>query len=389
MKPFDFLYYPYINFRNEEWLKLVALYGDSVSRIVPVHYPTRTSDTITALTENKFIRNISPAAAGDAPAKMFRDFLVQYSDLLQPEYAVDRTQPWGSDPDDRHLEDQEVTRRAYVEASKLGGIEINELEKTQLVIKGRDGDINWIGMHPRLANLYMTLLANAVANTKPLRLTADFASDHVNVHASSVEDIGKVLLPDAFKAEELLAGGGPSVPSAFATFVFEQIVPDGLADTPIEKILKLRNDHYEDLVKYQAAIEAFVTDHAYLADIDDVDELQAHLQKEFKGRIEPALKKLKDGLWLAKVKFWSGVVALSFTPPAVLALGPLAAAPLITGAVAGAVGLLNMTAKTRGDVEGVLDGNQYSWLHHIKRDLQPTTVVNEILSKAQSFVYSH
>ena len=103
---------------------MVALYGDSVSRIVPVNYPTRKTKTVAALAEHGFIRDIAPHEAGDTPAQTFSTFLAEYQELLRPTYSVDKTQPWGSDPDDRHLEDEAVTKRAYVEASKFSGVEI-------------------------------------------------------------------------------------------------------------------------------------------------------------------------------------------------------------------------------------------------------------------------
>ena len=84
MSRYDFLYYPYINFRDEEWLKMVALYGDSVSRIVPVNYPTRKTKTVAALAEHGFIRAIAPHEAGDKPAQTFSTFLAEYQELLRP-----------------------------------------------------------------------------------------------------------------------------------------------------------------------------------------------------------------------------------------------------------------------------------------------------------------
>ena len=225
---------------------------------------------------------------------------------------------------------------------------------------GRDGDVNWVGMHPRLANLYMTLLANRIVqHQKGLRLNADFASHHVNVHASSPEDMQKVLLPELFTKVELPLAAQPNARSTLATFVFEKIIPEGLADVPVEKILKLRADHLEDLVKYQKAIDGFVKGD-FIQEIDNLDQLKQHIEKEYAGTIQPALERLKKGLYLSQVKFWSGLAAVSFMPVTVFA-GP--AAPVIMGTVVGACGLMALTATARTDLGATLEGNQYSWLY--------------------------
>ena len=376
MPRYDFLYYPYINFRNEEWLKMVALYGDSVSRIVPVGYPTKKLDTVAALAEKGFIRDIAPNEAGHEPAVAFGQFLLEYQDLLRPVYAVDKTKPWASDPDDRHLEDEAVTKRAYVERSKLSGTEIQELEQTGLIVVGREGKVNWVGMHPRLANLYMTLLANKIVEKKKgLRLNADFTSHHVNVHASSPEDMQKVLLPELFTQAELSPSAQPQVRATFATFVFEKIIPAGLADVPIARILKLRADHFEDLVKYQEAIDSFVQGN-FIQEIDDVDQLKQHIEKEYEGKIRPALERLKNGLYLSKVKFWSGLAAVSFMPVVAFG-GPVV--PIVMGTVAGACGLMALSATARTDLNSTLEGNQVllalsrgEWAHaHDTGDANP------------------
>jgi hypothetical protein len=387
MNRYDLLYYPYINFRDEDWLKMAALYGDSVSRIVPVNYPTRKTETVVALQENDFIRDISPVEAGPKPAHDFSEFLLTFQDLLRPAYAVDKTQSWGSDPDDRHLEDEEVTKRAYVEASKLSGARLEALQKTGLLVKGRDGDINWIGMHPRLANLYMTMLANELTkHHKGLRLTADFASHHVNVHATSMVDMERVLLPELLPKEE------PPPPvdkhlakSVLATFVFKKLIPVGLSEVPVETILKLRETHLEDLVKYQTTLDDFVNGD-FMAEIETLDELQDHIEKTYAGTIQPALERLEKALYLSKIKFWAGLAAVSFMPVAAVTIPP---APVILGAVAGACGLMSLTSSARSELDGSMATNSYSWLYRVEKGLQPQTLVGQIAQAASAFIYPH
>ncbi|MFF4398613.1 hypothetical protein [Streptomyces sp. NPDC001480] len=45
------LYYPYIHFRGEQWLKLAALYWPRIARVVPDGYTVRDSRTTAILTQ--------------------------------------------------------------------------------------------------------------------------------------------------------------------------------------------------------------------------------------------------------------------------------------------------------------------------------------------------
>ena len=86
------------------------------------------------------------------------------------------------------------------------------------------------------------------------------------------------------------------------------------------------------------------------------------------------------------MKFWSGLAAVSFMPVTVFA-GPVA--PVIMGTVAGACGLIALTASARTDLGATLEGNQYSWLYRVQKGLQPTTLVTQIADAAKAFLYPH
>jgi hypothetical protein len=56
------LYYPFIQFRSDAWLKLAALYWDQVGRIVPPGYAVRDSETVRRLQgELDFVADLPPS----------------------------------------------------------------------------------------------------------------------------------------------------------------------------------------------------------------------------------------------------------------------------------------------------------------------------------------
>ena len=68
------LYYPYVHFKNESWLKVAALYWPMLARIIPDGYDVQDNATTRALIEQlDFILDISPdSAKGNAAVTMLR-----------------------------------------------------------------------------------------------------------------------------------------------------------------------------------------------------------------------------------------------------------------------------------------------------------------------------
>ena len=66
MPAFRGLYYPYIHFQDEGWLKTAALYWDSMGRIVSIDTPLDDgdSDEVKRLIDAGFVENQPPDLAG-------------------------------------------------------------------------------------------------------------------------------------------------------------------------------------------------------------------------------------------------------------------------------------------------------------------------------------
>ncbi|SFG27330.1 DUF6236 family protein [Streptomyces mirabilis] len=66
------LYYPYIQFRDEKWMKITALYWPRMARVVPHGFPVVDHETVTALrTELDFLVDLDPQEAAEAVAPRF------------------------------------------------------------------------------------------------------------------------------------------------------------------------------------------------------------------------------------------------------------------------------------------------------------------------------
>ena len=76
------LYYPFIHFRDEGWLKLTALYWDGMRRIVPVGASVHDSDEVRRLVDAGFIQSKLPLDAAFQIAGPFRELINTHGDTM-------------------------------------------------------------------------------------------------------------------------------------------------------------------------------------------------------------------------------------------------------------------------------------------------------------------
>src|SRR3989304_1556073 len=137
------LYFPYFHFPNDEWLKVSSLYWDKVYRIVPKNYRTDRDTEI-----------VNP----NAPP------------------TVDR-------------------RLAHIFHKKFDYELVGMLIKTGLAMHDDStGHIDWIGMHPKLANVYMAALADMLANRTQTNPLTNEAINYFAVGGFTFERLAQVLL---------------------------------------------------------------------------------------------------------------------------------------------------------------------------------------------------
>ncbi|HEY3283397.1 MAG TPA: hypothetical protein VGN26_14100, partial [Armatimonadota bacterium] len=85
------LYYPYLHFQDDNWLKLAALYMDDLGRIVPSSYATHDSNVVQKLRgEAGFVRDHSPDAGEvDAVSRPFVEMVEAFGDELRDRFGLD------------------------------------------------------------------------------------------------------------------------------------------------------------------------------------------------------------------------------------------------------------------------------------------------------------
>ena len=96
MESFMGLYYPFMEFTDDAWVKLAALYWEKLGRIVPKGYePDHDSNTVRELTDELgFVKNLYPTVKDqEIVAQMFLEVLRKHKRTLYERYGIKTGSP--------------------------------------------------------------------------------------------------------------------------------------------------------------------------------------------------------------------------------------------------------------------------------------------------------
>lgn len=382
------LYYPFIHFKDDNWLKLSAVYFDKMYRIVPSSYTTEDSDTVRDL--EGFVDVVRPEWAKPAFGETFGQFIDQYHTRLVDRYGVAKADQWDAKPKDQVPpaaggRSGIDPRLSYVYFEKM----TPELRQSFLksgLARFDPGDDRWIGMHPMLARVYMTALADQLAGERQLQPMTDETIDHLALSGLTTERLAQLLLANVNLVDE-----GPTereLEQAFALLALRTILPKNIAQIPAKEIAKVREQLAGERGKFQAAAVAFAQQNASLRKIPDDRALQDHLKAEFDKKISPELQKLEEALRGNNIDVVLGAMNMKVELPAIaasgLALAGMAAA--VNPVLAGIAGVTLLVAKVLRDRrkgrQALLSTSPVSYLFRVEEALSPGTLAKWISKDA-------
>lgn len=282
------LYHPYIRPRNEAWLKAAALEWPVLTRLQPSGYAPHDRGGAALLLDAGVLKPQDPAPAAQAVSAPLETFFLRNRNELTRRYGLDRVNSWepghwdtpshGGDP-----------RLAYVHAVKASWRVVETLERSGLAVRGRGGDQDWVGMHPKLAATYMAALAQEVAKRNDLAPITDTSGAAIG-SAGDTEWLGSTLL-------ELDAATMPGRSSGSITMLgIQTVIPRGLATVPWPKILDLRQQLAPQLRAYRVHMSAFENRLSMLAEVEDEARAQEQADAIRRLALDDPLDELRSRL---------------------------------------------------------------------------------------------
>lgn len=371
MPAFHGLYYPYIHFQDEGWLKTAALYWDNMGRIVGVDTRLSDSDDVKQLIDAGFVENQPPdLAAKQKVAKPFSALLASRGEVLQQKFGIDANT---ADDNLSQIFDEKID-------AKL----LKDLRALKLVRKrGR-----WIYIHTRLGVVYITALAEAMAPLIGARPLAEKGTDHVAISGLTLERLTDALLNhDGMRPEP--QHRDTEIEEAMATIALRYVVPANPESIPADKIITFRNKYQEERGQFQAEVTKIIKEVDYIKEIKK-DEILRHLQTEYDKRLAGKVKRLEEGMQRAGWDTVENAMAASWAVPAGLTAF-LGAAGLVVPAVAtGIAGVAfagwSILRKRRKAVADVLKPSAEAYLYRAKKTLSPRSLANEIYTNGRMFL---
>lgn len=379
------LYYPFIHFRDEAWLKLSALYWDDVTRIVPRSYTPRDSKEVRLLEEAEVLRRVDPGAYEAPVGQLFEILLRRYSAGLVRRYDVSRRETWPDNAERFSLKSARSSKSlAFIHGSKLEPALVEQLLKLKLAL--RSHDTKWLGMHPAIVSAYMIALAAEISRRRGLSPMSDSTRHLGGVTSCSVDDLARSLVGDLDLSKKRRSNpynNQAEVTSERVAFVLlRTVLPQRLDGVAAKRIVELRRQH-------QSARHAF---HGYVDDlrqrlataqISEPDALDEHIRLEYERRLKPEMKDLQQGLRAVGINTVLGTVGVALTVP----VGSLLGAPIATTAAAATtagLGLAALAQRQRESARGLMKGSPASFLF-VTQQLRPQTLADRLSSTLRRF----
>lgn len=376
------LYYPFIRFRSENWLKVALLYWPKIARILPNDYNEQGLYS-EPLKDLGFLVDISPDQSASRVSDRWTALISSHVDELQQLYGL-----LGPDGRPRHYKPPMQTPLPQWAAGTKAApndltwhgtteVHVNEMsvEARQALTRdglarfpnwGADGTSNWIAMRAELAWAYKCLLAEDVADRNLLSLTTDQAVAHALTGRWSAERMAAYLTGDSPAGEALMPG---DLGESIGLLAISLVTPANLDAWPIEEIIQIRKQYASEFDEFRAAVDQIVEDlQQHISAIEDPAIMHTYIEQEMEQRLTRHLDDLKRRLKNANFQAAGIVANIRFDMPAGVAL---AAAwvdrPAIAGAAAAAAGVLSVRRAIRRQRQEIMEPSAATYLYHIQR----------------------
>ncbi len=351
------LYYPYVHFRDERWLKLAALYWPHMARIATPGYPTHDSELVRRLSgELGFVVDVSPVTVRSAVAAPFTDFigslgpseLARWSVTSEGPYEPDDLTPVSQVPVTASEELPPASRRMghYAGVSQADGGRLSAVHESEVSGALRDSLIaadlarpvrgEWLAMHPELAWLYKCRLTEEVARRNRLAATTDQLPAYAALAGAAMP-----ATPTANAMSALATSAG--VETAFGLLAVTAIIPADLDLIPAEKIIEARLRFGGQFDRWRQNVDGLGAALAQeLRAVESPEVLAAYLDDAVRQFSIAPVEDLRQGLTAVGIDMADQAMNSRFELPAGLAAVGLASQPHIAaaaGIAAGAVAI--------------------------------------------------
>ncbi|WP_177324210.1 DUF6236 family protein [Streptomyces mirabilis] len=411
------LYYPYIHFRNEQWLKLAALYWPRISRVVPDGYRVQDSRTAAVLADKlNFVVNVPPDRSATAVAGIFLEAIERNALQLDRELGV-FTADLALPPDNVHVTDgaanawlvhAEADEPSFRSLKRLAGVYHDEvapslrealvgaglaLETTREIHVGTAARQpgHWLAMDPRLAWAYKCALTEHLARVNELEPLTDGIAGYALTQPWTTERVLELLneqtgtpnsLGDARELEYVAGTEGTA--ARIAMLAMHLVVPQDLKAVTAERIVAVRKHCGAEFDAFRDAVTAATSELAELPlESADPAVVAAYLDQVVERRFEQPLDNLRSAMRGLGVETALSAASMKFELPAALTMlggSVLAGQPAVAAGGGLAFALVGLGRSWKQGRETQRSASPESYLLRVEKGLKPRSLLARIRS---------
>lgn len=353
------LYYPWIDIRDDSWLKNAALYWNEIQTIVPrsIESPY-TLDSAKALQDAGVLSPLYVTPDLEDVEELLPD-VIRY---LKSEEGLQLLS--GADRDYIYLH-QEKMPLGFRELSRLHPAKMNYklqdmLFELDIARPGRD---NFLNVDGKFADFYMTLLATKLSERSGAGLLTSSSLPH-NLGIKVKADAAIPSVIGARDEERMMRHHREVVPKEIAQGLLVELMFEKISiapDTPISKIIQYREKHASELGRFRKVVGELTSS---LPDEAPLGAMQQYVNDLYLNEVAPSIDDLKKSLTGSRIKWltnsWMKVAFISAGSSSMLiGMGLATANALLVGAGISMVGsgiLYNV------DKQASIRTNPYSYL---------------------------
>lgn len=377
------LYYPNMRVRDSTWLKAALLHWPKIARMVPAadgHLPVGTAeyfrawpDDVARLSaESDCLLDLSVAEVEKEVGEEFLAALGKDWTAVEDRYAL----RWllGEAPTYGYLGN--LGQSLEVGDPRLGWVHSHKgiwRILNPLIDHGLAGqDFDWVGMHPRLASLYLCALADRLAHRNRLAAVTDQPQVHGALNGWTVDTLARLILGAGAATEGAVAPD--DIAYSFTVLAIATVLPAGLDRIPFHAILQLRERLAGRMYEYRRFLETQTGPFTEIASITDENLRKERLKILVEGEIAPRVTELEQSLRSAGFQPVKAILSMkTMAPPAVVAaVAPHLGVPSVVAAGATFAGcLISAGLDTRQQANRALTESPAGYLLGLRQGLSP------------------
>lgn len=385
------LYYPWMHFQNDEWLRLALLAWDSIVRIRPSAVEDRDGDLVRQIrAESDLLLEVTPSRSDLAAVEVafsgiidealtaVRPNLLTWSDESHRLYAATRVLGLGAGraayrPPASQQPPMADPELLWVycgrEEPKMSDSLRRKFLQTGLAVQ-RESSEPWVGMRPLVGSVYTAALADVMARRNAMAPVTDDPRMHRAMGA--VDNLASLLTGMAPPPPAI-----EDVQSAYVNLALSAALrPRGISAVPVSRLLDFRNRHKAELAAFREHIASLAAELEEIAKVENPEVARAHLQGLYDRTTKRHLDEVRGALRAFGIDSTVGALELKVDLGAAsgtaLGVGAAAGGHLALGAAAVAVTVVPYLTRAIGSRNRLRSESPVAYLLAADKELNHT-----------------